>query len=60
MQNVKSGVHSFRVRLTYTHSEASRKLQDRLPNNRRRDIGIIIIGENFIPAVCYVFYDIIT
>ncbi|OAY63753.1 putative tRNA pseudouridine synthase Pus10 [Ananas comosus] len=44
--NVKSGVHSFRVRLTYTHSEALRKLQDRLPNNRRRDLVTVNNGNN--------------
>jgi tRNA pseudouridine synthase 10 len=36
MQDVKHGNNSFRIRLTYTHDDASLKLNSLLPNDRGR------------------------
>lgn len=46
LQNAKHGNNSFRIRLTYTHGDASQKLQSLLPNehSRKRKTGFIILA----------------
>jgi tRNA pseudouridine synthase 10 len=45
VQKTKHGDNSFRIRLTYTHSDASQKLQRLLANEnaRKRKTGLIIL-----------------
>jgi len=45
--NAKYGNSSFRIRLTYTHGDASQKLHCLLPNenNRKRKAGSIILAQ---------------
>lgn len=46
MQDVKHGNNSFRIRLTYTHDDASLKLKSLLPNdsNRKRKAGKSLVA----------------
>jgi len=46
LQNAKHGNNSFRIRLAYTHGDASQKLHSLLPNehSRKRKTGFIILA----------------